>query len=228
MRLGIGLSPSISDIVRGKSLSSSLPGPLVQDTFSGESDGTLLTAHTPDIDTVGGGWVDDGATGPGDGDVLAIQSNAVEPDQVAFDSVQRAVVDSGASDVDISLDVTIDSNADGTEGILFRYVDVDNHWQAIWGNGDSVHIWVIDERVSKTYTRRASVAFTPSATTTYSFRVVASGTSITATIDGGYQIAYTSSLYQTATKHGIMGQSRDYVGAPATPPAYDNFVVSAA
>lgn len=93
----------------------------VRDEFNGTV-GTLLTAHTPDVDVEGGGW--SVLQGPGAAFTLDGSGAVV----VASNSNSLAVIDPGASDFKISGKVT--TFGETNNRLLFRVVDVNNYWVA--------------------------------------------------------------------------------------------------
>ena len=214
-----GASNTILDIIRRTLVDivpignrSGVAGAIILDTFA-DTNGVLLTNHTPDI-SPGGGWA---------GDAWDIQSNKAESPQ-SFNTPELVQIDAGESDVDIQVTWTTANPALGVEGIVARYVDDNNHWIIVFSSTTSV--WAIVSRVSSTFTTHASTPFTPLATTSYALRCVLIGTSITATIDGGMSINFSSSSHQSATKHGLRGQDKS--NPPTTRANFNDFTVKGA
>ena len=149
------------------------PVTLVYDTFT-DADSTALTAHTPDIDVVGGGWSSSAGA-------LKILSNKAKWG-TASNSHETSEIQTNKSDVVISVDVN--STAQFL-GILGRYVDDNNFWLA-WMSKNTMRIY---ERTTGTDTERAyqgaAAAFPYTAVFTFS------GTSIELT-NGTQTISYTS------------------------------------
>ena len=186
---------------------------LVLDRFV-DPDGTLLTAHTPDIDLVGGGWV----VSVGNGD---IRGNIVEPDNIASN---RVVIATTQSDVVITLDVTIrTNNLNAQIGIVFRQVDESNLWLAGYSPLDGE--FRLFRRVGGGFSERAIGAWVPTEGLTYTMTVTLSGSSINCEVDG-VVLAVTDAQHAAAVNHGV-----DMYGIGGAPNAInqeaDNFRVVA-
>lgn len=177
----------------------------VEDTFT-DTNSTALTAHTPDTDVVGTGW--EAVT-----NLFDIQSNKTTTNS-SGDNV--AVIDSGQADCTIRTTLNFDANLK-YPAIMFRVTDADNMWYA--QNTVNTTFEMI-ERTTASNTSRASTAKTFSNSTDYAFDVVLSGDSITAHVDGGSEITYSSSVRNTVTKHGIR--------AYQTETTFDDFSVKSA
>jgi hypothetical protein len=184
----------------------------VYDTFTNVED-TLLSNHTPDTDLEGGGWVNiayalnykiksDRAQG-----VNAAQANHGLVDSGVSDCVVEALVNKSGASVDAFYH---------DAGVFCRYTDNNNYWKISLNDGANVfRIW---ENNSGVKTVRATKSVTISGE--HTIRVTLNGQTITATLDGGDEISYSSaSLNETATRHGICERHNgDYV---------DNFKVQA-
>lgn len=149
----------------------------VQDTFT-DTNGTLLTAHTPDTDTVGTGWA-------GSGD-FEIQSNVAE------------FVGAG-SDAFIGIDAGVTT---GTYEVTITRTS--GNWHGLWFCGNSTsgtipsNVWFVEadingtyelfERVSGTRTSRGTGG-TPSSSAE-AWRVVVTSTSIAFYVDDVLTISY--------------------------------------
>ena len=166
---------------------------LLEDGFDGAA--SSLAAHTPDV---GPGWTI-AATGStwnvtGSGTVQL----AKDPGGTARDF---AWMDSGEADVIISCQVK--GNVSNIPGIIARLSDSGaNCWLiSVSPAGD---VFTIVQREAGSNTTRATTSVTIDAGTFYTIVVTLSGNTITATLNGGNQIQYTSATFQnTATKHGI-------------------------
>ena len=180
----------------------------VHDTFT-DSDNTDLESHTPDIDVIGGGWNVD--VNPTTWEVI---SNKSAFPAAAVGTADHAVIDCGQSDIIVTADITFSSDqGPGYEGLILRAnssTPFADHWIAIHHLAKGK--FVISERTSSTFTDRAEIAWSPSAGSTYTFKFVASGTSLIATIDDGFEINYTSSQHQANTLIGQRAQHQ-----PSTP-----------
>lgn len=174
---------------------------IVQDTFT-DTDGTGLASHTPDVDTVGAGWSVLSST-------PVILSNRLDPAE------GQAMIDSGIADGIVRADVYGRQNG-GAVGPAFRVQDASNMWFAviIFGATDNFYIF---QRSGGSNTVRASTVVTVDLLTYYTIEVTLDGSSITATLDGGNEISFSSATLATETRHGYWNSSGG---------AYiDNFIV---
>lgn len=175
---------------------------LVHDTFT-DSDSTALTAHTPNTDVEGGGWSFAETDATPDPIISSNQFRAPAhtgtptfPDMVSY-------IDSGVADVVIDLDGYMGVDVFAWCGVALRYTDNNNYW-SVWCRANDNFLY-ITERNAGTTTNRASIAFTTSASTSVALHVVASGSTITATADGGSEASYSSAtLNQSVGVHGIV------------------------
>jgi len=195
---------------------------LVYDTFT-DSDGVLLPVHTPDTDTVGGGWANN------------LQSQAILSNKCvenASGAVSISTIDCGSADVIITADCTFAQEPTtkiAPSNICFRYVDSNNYWYA--GATDlstTPWTWGIYENNAGSQTSRASAQGSTTggnSTVTAAVQVILSGTSIQLIVaDEGINVSYTSSLHQSATKHGFR---MIRFNAPSVNCIADNFKVVA-
>ncbi|MEA3438869.1 MAG: LamG domain-containing protein [Chloroflexota bacterium] len=184
----------------------------VYDTFTDVED-TLLSNHTPDTDLEGGGWVNiayslnykiKSSRAQG---VNAAQANHGLVDSGVSECVVEAVVNKSGASVDAFFHYA---------GIFARYTDNNNYWKI--GIHDGANKFVIWENNAGVKTMRATKSVTISGE--HTIQVTLNGQTITATLDGGDEISYSSaSLNETATKHGICERHNgDYI---------DNFKVEA-
>ncbi|HEV3446255.1 MAG TPA: hypothetical protein VG099_16550 [Gemmataceae bacterium] len=161
---------------------------LINDTFT-DTNGTNLTAHTPDI-KVSTGWVANTGT-------ITIQNNQANSTQ----NFPYYSIETGQSNVTIQAIVTPAGSA--ACGLSGRVSNATNSWD--------IDIQVIGGNVTLTIQEQAAGVFTVRATTTFTdpgaprtVQGVFSGANVSATVNGGNQIAYGSaSSNQTVTKHGI-------------------------
>ena len=158
---------------------------LISDGFSG-TDGTSINGRTPD--TVGSAtW----ATLEND---IVLSSNKASRTTAGAAS---ASIESGKANVTITSDLVF--SATGDASIMLRASDASNYWIA----GINATTFFIYEKNAGSFTLRASASEARTAGTTYSMTVIASGTSIIATIATS-SISYSSATFnQTTTKHGI-------------------------
>lgn len=184
------------------------PTILIEDAFT-DANGTNLTAHTIAPTN------DPSATWVNIGGAITIESNKASTTPAAIINYQ---LESGESDCII--EATIQKTAGNVDGgIMFRYVDDANYWIADFLSlSGTVKIY---EKTGGSFTERASISKTFSASTDYVMRVELSGDDITVTIDGGSSINYSSSVGATRTKHGFWTS-----GAGGVTITWDDFKIS--
>lgn len=181
-------------------------GAIFRDTFTGTGD---LTAHSPDVDTVGGGWSNPYSTGGGSpylsGGVLVCDG---------ADQFVRA--DIGETDVDITVDFQLNNHPNAYLILIIRSSGaVNNGWRFYMQNAVST-VSLLEGNTS-----RATGSFTPTHSTWYTARIVANGTSISCRIDGTEYINHT--IVTTSSYGSYAGlQLSQSTGTNA-----DNFVVLA-
>lgn len=170
---------------------------LILDNFDGVAG--LLSTHTPDIDTVGGGW------SFAKGSLWYINGSGQTYASPSILSI--FVIDSGVSDCVITDNITLTSGATlGNRGTAFRYTDVNNMWKVEILSG----LYRILELNGGTQISRASKAVTTTPGQVYEIEVTANGNSITATLNGGDAISYNSATFNnSATIHGIISRIND-------------------
>ncbi len=168
------------------------------DTFTG-ADATALESHTPDIDTVGGGWQLAGYrttdTPGGDGEILSNQLSLGTTNQ-------GYVIDIGAADFDLSVDWYVAVGVDNRNLIVFRYN----------ANGDMLYFqmrepqadWTLGQIVGDTITSLHTSAYTWTEGATYTIRITASGNTITVYIQDALIVSDTITQFNTETKVGLM------------------------
>lgn len=182
---------------------------LFYDSFTG-ADGMLLTAHTPEIDRVGGGWVNDN----GAAQLLSNQAKAT--------TSGRIYCETGENDVALALDgmiVSTDNNDAISLGLLARFQDGTHCWVGYFSlDSDSIRLF---ER-NGGQTLRASAAKTFNANTEYPLSLTVNGTNLTLA-SGVTSVSYISTAMQTQTKHGIVVETP--TGAKYT--LFNNFQVEA-
>jgi len=105
-----------------------------------------------------------------------------------------AVIDSGESDVTISVDGTWNTST----GIAFRVNGTDLLAAYINSTGLKLYKFTIS-----TNELLGEYLFTPVVGTTYAIKVIANGSSIKVSLDGTERISVTNTFNQTATKHGF-------------------------
>lgn len=181
---------------------------LIHDEFTA-ANGTAISGRTPSpVNLPGNTWA---ILGTG---TWTIQSNRAS--KTAGGGHNLAVVNAADADVTITCDVAVANAAGERHGVSLRASDVNNFWALTWRNTNVVEII---ERNGGTVTVRASAALTLTPGSTYEFKLVANGATLTGYIDGVQYVTYGSAtLNQTNTNHGI------YAGTTAQP-TWDNFKV---
>lgn len=167
------------------------------DNFT-DTNGTLLSAHTANINVPGNAWTlvnISGGTNRSD-----IQSNRVRVYDGGTGAALAYTVDMSISDLVIYADY-IAGGATGGTGIAFRTTDTTNYWMAVARQFDNT-MRIYEKTGAGALTSRASAAKTLTSGNTYKMKLTLSGTSITFVLDGT-SISYTSSVRQTVTKHGV-------------------------
>lgn len=166
---------------------------LFYDTFT-DTNGTAITAHTPDIDTVGGGWAVYLSSG------FEIQSNKCVN---STGGSKGCICDVGDGDVSITCEMTTTANftsalqivcARGTSNFS-QYVGA-----GVQGNGDIV--------IREGGTIRATTAGVVNTSTTYTGLFELSGTSSTFTING-QNVSYNSTVFASNTHCGFINNKTD-------------------
>lgn len=164
----------------------------VTDTFTRSDSSSLGTTET------GQTWV------PYVGATWAIASGAAK----SSTNDSAAAVESGMSDVDISLDV-LDVTSAKSGGIVFRLIDGNQFvmWKLVEGGSNIIFI---SKSGASSYTTLATIVSANRIVGTNTLRVVAQGTSLKGYLNGVLQTTISSAQFQAATKHGMT----DHVGFP--------------
>jgi hypothetical protein len=175
---------------------------IINDLFTG-TNGTNLTAHTPNTDVPGGAW----NTGGGGSAAWTIQSNAMQVTGVMNGGT--AWINGGNPNGAITAVFNfLTSGANPTFGILFRYADASDLWICeLDKHNQALSIY---EDAASVFTQRASTAMTISASTPYTVKLIMSGSTLTATANGGNLTTYGSAASGlTAKNHGFWVSSYD-------------------
>lgn len=191
-----------------------LPVCILYDNFTA-ADGTNLQSRVPAVRPNANTWSVTNGT-------LTINGNVLE-------SIHTSVVnclgnfDSGLANCDIRCTFQFPaSGASRSAGITFRITDNANYFTALLNL--SSNTWKIIETTTSANTDRASEAVTLSAGVPYDVRVVLQDDVITVTLNGAHTLTYTTSVRNTATKHGVRMQNA--VGA--LPDTAEDFIILAA
>jgi hypothetical protein len=167
-------------------------GLLFHDSFT-DTEGTLLSAHTPDLNRKGNSW-DAHATTEISGNALYLQGSA------------NAVVD--VEESDLTIETVWKSHGSRIDlGICARETDVDNCWLIVVDTLTNDKFYII-ERNGASNTTRASIDISFNANDDLTFKAVLNGSTIKAYIQdessNAYALIYSSATFQqTATAHGI-------------------------
>ena len=184
-------------------LGSSGPVTLIYDTFT-DTDGVTLQDHViAPTNTPAASWVD----------VKVLTSAGTPANSISGNQAiltvdhTGAVVDAGVADCTLTCDWTPTVAADNRGYLLFRYSSDGNMWHVNLNHlASTLQLY---EVVSNTLTQRGTVAQTFTEGVAYQIKVVLSGDDIEVFLDTVSKITYSSSLYNTATKHGIGFRSSD-------------------
>lgn len=175
----------------------------VLDNFT-DTDGVDLTAHTPDTDTEGNGWV----LARGDG--FEVQSNVAEKVNSGSEAINANQIDSGQSDCVIEVDIVIGSGGtNAAPGILFRHNGTAFGSSSadgfiVWLNRSANQLQLL--RVDNDSTTSLDTdAVTVNGGDSFTITLTLNGTSISASCSGADtgSVSATSSSYQTNGRHGI-------------------------
>jgi hypothetical protein len=185
------------------------------DAFTG-TNGTLITAHTPDADVVGRGYTieKDRASSPAVSNAVTIESNRL----YINDANEGAVIDVGTTEPDYSVDWVC---ATGKEFILqVRRLDDTEHIHLYVKQSTGlirVNERVADANIGVVGTNEATYTFVDGAT--YRFRIQVVGLQITVSVDDVQQVQVSSTRVANdhATKVGLFA-----AGAGTFPAIFDN------
>lgn len=175
--IGIGIGTGLLGVSKSKLV--------VSDTFN-RPDGSLGVADTGQVWSLLAG-------------TLGIVSNAAT--RTAVTSPNVAAIESGHSNVDISVDMTWRANA----GLVFRLSDQNNYFLTRIMSG-LYQIYKIENSVT---TKIGEYAMPTTLGTVYSLKVTASGDNILNYINGVLAISVQSSFNTSATMHGITTRTSD-------------------
>lgn len=189
MPIGIGAGRIAIDTA-----SATTNSPLLwQDTFT-DSNGTLLTAHTPEVDTVGNGY-----TAPF-GSSVEIWNNTAGANAGAVLDITLADLGQRASQY--QFDAILGSNAAAVIILYFRT------------DATRTNRWRLDFKTTaftlfEDNTQRDTVGHSLSSGTTVSVIVTDDGNNITVDVNSGtYTLSYTSTTHATETYWGIDHRSQ--------------------
>ncbi len=166
-------------------------GPTTQllDHFT-DTNGTAIASHTMDT---GAGWTLNSGSG------VTIQSN-----KASWNGTQ-AYITADAGQADVTQTALVKNlTANSQRGLIGRFTDTSNLWVVGFNDQTTTNNWTITEIASGTSTNRATGSVTLTQGVEQTVAVTYSGSTITATVNGGNQISYGSATSnQTATRFGV-------------------------
>lgn len=185
---------------------------LVQDTFT-DSNGVSLFSHTPNVDTIGGGWTAYKVFTTAGTPAADIQSNKMR----VTVALTGGVIQTNEPDVDVTVDYTAGAAANRGQVVLRASTD-GNCWIVNLRETDSDVILVRVENNISTIVGTAAQTYTNGQT--YNVRVFTNGATITVYINSVQKITTSGGTFnQTATKHGLA------MGLTDSSPHWDNLLV---
>jgi hypothetical protein len=132
-------------------------------------------------------------------------------------------VNVGVSDCVVSSNIMVNGLTTIFNGLAVRYIDEDRFWYALLATGETLRLYSWD---NPTLTLEAESSGVGPNTGTRTMTVTMIGTSLSLSISGSGNTAdCTSSLHQTATRHGLAGLY-DTVGAGVGSIPYDTFEIT--
>jgi hypothetical protein len=174
---------------------------LVKDVFA-DTNGTSLPDHAiAPINLPAAAWTTTG----GGAATWTIQGNALQISGTMAGGL--AYLDSGKANVTVTAVINfLSSSPNANLGVVFRYTGTADLW--FCELNESTSSFEMYEVVSASYAMRASAAFTPATNTPYTLVVKASGSTISATVNGGTPLSYGSAATGlSATKQGYWASS---------------------
>jgi hypothetical protein len=183
---------------------------LLSDTFT-DSNATALTAHTMNV---GPGWTAQVGT-------FVIQSNTAQPNSA--NDGDQVTTDAGQADYTLTCDV-VPVNSGPSEympQLMVRWTDASNQWIILPTSFGG--LFDLYEVVATVATRKATASFAFSSGTSYSIKIVASGSTISGYVNNALQWAYASATSgQTKAVAGLRTGKSNF---PITVCSWDNFLV---
>src|SRR5581483_8731551 len=178
---------------------------LVSDTFT-DTNGTLLTAHTPDINQTGHAWtVTGGPPTPTIGNGRA--------GTTAGGGHMQLTIDAGIADIDLAADYLVGSGP-GMGALVFRETDT-NNLLALVTNQNVLQLYSRQGGAWGLLASHSIAALTPGSTHRIEVRAV--GSSVQGIWDNVVVLQATTTVQQTATRHGL-----DWNTSYDPTSAYDN------
>lgn len=194
----------------------------VEDTFT-DTNGTALTSHTPDTDTVGSGWVLKRGDGP------TIQGNVLT-DLVATSVVEVVAIDTGQTNGEVSVDIVVGTGGtNAVPGLILRTTNATGAANIVgyiaWLNRSTDEL-VLSRYESETATPLDTASVTIDAGDAVTLTATMLGDSITvvATGDVSATVSASDSTYSANGYHGIYAIDN----GSTTANTFDNFLMQAA
>ena len=184
-------------------------GVLVQDSFVGTA-GTLLSAHTPDVNVTGNGWaLSNGTPAP------TLMAGGVGVS--AGSGHLQTTIDSGVADVVMGVDYHVGTGP-GMGALAFRMVDA-NNFQLLVTNGTVIQFY---RRQAGAWVLASGVLLPAPllAGSTHRLEVHTLGSALEGWWDGVRLLQETDTFAQTGTRHGL-----DWNSAYDATTQYDNFLL---
>jgi hypothetical protein len=179
---------------------------IFQDNFT-DTDGVYITAHTPDTDVPGNGWVDYATA-----DKAEIRSNELR----ITGNGEGCLVDVEDPDITITADYTPATGKLNKYRVIFRSDGANNEWMML-ADEQANNLVLYKDGGSQD---SASVTFNEG--TTYELKVVASGSSIKGYVDNTEYVSVTDA---THSDHTQVGFYRTGSTTPSSGGVFDNFTV---
>jgi hypothetical protein len=176
------------------------------------SNGTLLTAYTPDTGNV---WTDNNG-------VMDIQSNSVKIKTAAASPYNFSTTDTGIADFYGVAHVVPywGATTRSLPYVVHRYTDNANNWQVLADPlNNNFRLFEVNTGVA---TERGIVNVTVTEGNTYRITSRIIGDVHTVLLDNANEISYTSSVFNTNTKHGIRIVE---IGTPPTDGEVKDFTI---
>lgn len=168
---------------------------LVYDSFT-DTIFTPIASHTPDVDTVGSGWVVYQSAGA---PIIALDR------LVGSAGYFMCAIDSGQADATVYADIIFPGAGAMEGGMTGRVTDATNYWYCdIVDSTLTDPVLQVGEYIAGSPTVRDTVTMTglgPMQSQTHTMTMVFSGNSITATV-GAFSCNYSSATGNAATIHG--------------------------
>jgi hypothetical protein len=186
------------------------PDLLVTDTFTG-ANGTLLTAHAPDLNVMGTTWFVTGGT------PAPTLMNGLVGVGAGGGHVQATIL-TGAPDIRMGVDYRVGNGAQQLAGLVFRFTDTNNHLLLLFYE-NALHFY---RRQGHAYILLASSgALAPIASgSTQRMEVRTIGSVLTGWWNGVQVVQAVDTTQQSATRHGL-----DWNTAYDPTAAFDNLEI---